>query len=74
MNADLSFRLWLNASIVQQTYQQTFPSLPFLLPFFTMNRFLSDGLMTWGFLQPGLGTYQIFENLSLKTKEKNPTT
>lgn len=39
-----------------------------------MNRFLSDWLVTWGFLQAGLGTCQIFENMSLKTKQKNPTT
>lgn len=44
MNADLSSKLWLNVLIVQQTYQQTFPSLPFPLPFLLWTDFYPTGL------------------------------
>lgn len=38
MNAALSFGLWLNILVVQQTYQQTFPSPP--SPFYSEQIFI----------------------------------
>lgn len=56
MNADLSSKLWLKVLIVQQTYQQTFPSLPFPLPFLLWTDFYPTG--SW------LGDFYRFRNLS----------
>lgn len=55
-------------SVANLSTNLSFPTLPPSL--FTMNRFLSDWLVTWGFLQATLGTCQIFWNLTLKTKQK----